>query len=72
VLYVLVELGVDGHVLGPHSKPLLVLVLIRDTYDERDARGVLLHHVEHEAHGEVDSLNDQRLVPLLVLVDNLL
>lgn len=72
VLDVLVELGVDGHVLGPHSEPLLVLVLIRDTYDEGDTRGVLLHHVEHEAYGEVDALNDQRLVSLLVLVDDLL
>jgi len=72
VLDVFVELGVDGHVLGPNSEPLLVLVLIRDTYYEGDARGVLLHHVEHEAHGEVDTLHDQRLVPLLVLVDHLL
>ena len=45
VLDVLVELGVDGHVLGPHSEPLLVLVLICDTYDEGNTRGVLLHHV---------------------------
>lgn len=72
VLDVFVELGVDGHVLGPHSKSLLVLVLIRDTYDKGYARGVLLHHVEHEAHGEVDALHHQRLVPLLVLVDHLL
>jgi hypothetical protein len=45
VLDVLVELGVDGHVLGPHCEPLLVLVLIRDANDEGDTRGVLLHHV---------------------------
>jgi hypothetical protein len=37
VLNILVELGVDRHVLGPHSEPLLVLVLIRDTNDEGDA-----------------------------------
>ena len=37
VLNILVELGVDRHVLGPHSESLLVLVLIRDTNDEGDA-----------------------------------
>ena len=37
VLDVLVEFWVDGHVLGPNSEPLLVLVLIRDANDEGDA-----------------------------------
>lgn len=72
MLDVLVELGINGHVLSPHSESLLVLVLIRDANDEGDARRVLLHHVDHEAHSEVDTLYNQRLIPLLVLVDHLL
>lgn len=50
VLDILVELGVDGHVLGSHSEALLVLVLVIDVDDEGNARGVLFHHVEHETH----------------------
>lgn len=72
VLDVLVELGVDGHVLRAHGKALLVLVLVGYADDERNARGVLLHHVEHEAHSQVDSLDNQGLIPALVVVNDLL
>ena len=72
ILDILVELGVDGHVLGSHSEALLVLVLVRDADDEGNARGVLLHHVEHEAHREVDALDDEGLVAALVVINDLL
>lgn len=49
VLDVLVEAGVDGHVLGAHSKALFVLVFVCDADDKGDARGIFLHHVQHKS-----------------------
>ena len=62
VLYVadvLVELRVDGHMLRAYCKALTVLVLVLYIEDEGDARRILAHHFFQEAHGQVDSLDDE-------------
>jgi hypothetical protein len=45
VFDILVELGVDGHVLSPNSKALFVFIFVGDANDKGNARGVLFHHV---------------------------
>jgi len=47
---VLIVLGVDSHLFGPHREPLLVLLLIVNVDDKGDARGVLLHQGSHVVH----------------------
>jgi len=60
VLYMLdvfVVSGVNCHVLSPHRESLLVLLFIFNTDDERNTRGVLFHHIDHEPHCEMHSFN---------------
>lgn len=71
VLNVLVKSRVYGHVLSSHSKPLLVLLLIFDANHEGDACWILFHHLKHEPDSQVNSFNHQRLVPLLVIINDL-
>ena len=67
---VLVELWIDGHVLGANSESLTMLVLVLDVQNERDARWILAHHFLEEAHGQVNAFNDKRLIsPIKVIND---
>ena len=54
---VFVEARVNGHVFGSDSEALFVFVLISDADHEGDARWILFHHVKHEPHCKVHTLN---------------
>jgi len=41
---VLIELWVNGHVLGAHSKSLTMLILVLDIEDEGNTSWILSHH----------------------------
>ena len=62
VIDVLVESRVDCHVFGAHCKSLSMLVLVLNVEDEWDAGWILAHHFLQEAHGQMDTLNDKRLI----------
>ena len=67
---VLVEPRIDGHVLGADGKSFAMFVLVLDVENERDARGILAHHLLQEAHRQMDTLHDERLVSLVERVDD--
>ena len=72
ILDVLVKLRIDSHVLRADSEALFVFILICDADDEGNTRWVLLHHIEHEANRQVDTLDDDGLVASLEVINDLL
>ncbi len=60
VLDVLVDSGVERHVLGANGKPFLVLRIIVYVNDQRDACRVPLHEVSHEVRSQVHTLKQER------------
>ena len=62
---VLVEARIDGHVLRSHSEPLSMFVFVFDVEHKRDACRVLAHHFFQKTHGQVHTLHDKTLVPLV-------
>ena len=66
VTNILVELRVDGHVFGADSEPFAVLILVLYVENKGNACRVLGHHFFYKAHRQVHSLDNQRLVSLVV------
>ena len=62
---VLVESWVNSHVLGSHGEPLSMLVLVFDVENKWNASWIFTHHLFEEAHCQMNTLNDQRFVPLI-------
>ena len=68
---ILIEFRINGHVFGPDSKAFTVLVLILDVKNEWNASWILGHHFFEETHCQVDTLDNQRFVPLIKRIDHL-
>ena len=71
IAYVLIEFWIDGHVFGANSEALPMLVLILDVQNEGNASWILCHHFFQETHCQVNTLDNQRLVPLVKGIDHL-
>jgi hypothetical protein len=71
VLHILVCSRVEGHKFRPNGEPLLMLVLLFDINKERKAVVILLDHFYHEVGGQVDSLNNDRLAPIMIRLEDL-
>ena len=67
---ILIEFRIYSHVFGPDSKAFSVLVLILDVKNEWNASGILRHHFFEEAHCQMDTLDNQRFVPLIKGIDH--
>ena len=68
---ILIEFWIDCHVFGTDSEALPVLVLILDVKNEGNASRILRHHFFEETHCQVNTLDNQRLVPLIKGIDHL-
>ena len=66
---VLVEFGVDGHQLSPHSEALPMFVLRLDVQDKRDTRREPCHQLLQVLHVQVNTFYDDRLVSHVCTLD---
>ena len=61
VFDVLVEAGLEGHVLCTDGEAFGVLGMVTDEQEEGDASGMSLHQSFHHGHGQVDTFHDHGL-----------
>lgn len=72
MLDVFIESRINRHMLSPHSKSLLMLLLTLDANNKRNAGGIFPHHVLHEPYCKMNSLYNQGFVSLLKIFNDLL
>ena len=71
MLDVFIEVWINSHMFAPNSEPLLMFFFIFDADDKGDASGVLLHNLDHEIDGQMNALNNQRLIPPIEVLNYL-
>ena len=67
---VFIEARIDCHMFGTNGKSLPMLVLILDVETKGYACRILCHHLLEEADSQVDTFHDNRLVPLVEVIDD--
>jgi len=72
ILDVLIELRVNCHMFRADSETLFMFVFIGNAYDKGYARGIFLHHLQHEADCEVHAFHNEGFISSLVVINDFL